>query len=552
MGAAENSVPTDRVPAPAVRAPHATSRILLTSERGDKLSEQGNVRFQPGKARGIVIELLPQKRKQVLLGIGTSMTESSAFVLAHLEPDVRQRVMRDIFGRQGADFSMSRVPIGSCDFCVEGRYCYVDATADRSLDSFSVSVDEDGFDSAKYPAIRDASYDLLPMIQEALAIKREQGDESLKIIASAWTAPPWMKDIDDWFITADAANDNQGHGATLLAEHHATYADYLDRYLSAYRQRGVSIWAITPVNEPLGNGGNWESMHFSAASENRFVRDYLGPRLRQGSNSDVQVLIYDHNRDDLEQWCQEIYSDRVTSDYVAGAAVHWYESSFRVNEAILQRVHERFPDKLIVHSEGCIDCLGVDAPAGVTDPEGYKESGWFDNDAFWWNDNATDYAYSVTWPGIDADDHPKYTPVHRYARNIIVSLNHWVAGWVDWNIVLDQRGGPNHVGNFCGAPIMIDTQSGDIYYTPLFYVLAQFSRAMRPGDQVIECRLHAEGEVEASLYCCATINATNQLWVHVLNTAKQPRVCELELAGHHARIEMPANALQSIQIQLMA
>ena len=121
----------------------------------------------------------------------------------------------------------------------------------------------------------------------------------------------------------------------------------------------------------------------------------------------------------------------------------------------------------------------------MIDPVRFKESGWFNNDAFWWNANATDWAYTATWAPNGAD-HPIYTPVHRYARNIIVSLDHWVSGWVDWNIVLDRDGGPNHVGNFCGAPIMIDAETGQIYYTPIYYVLAQFSRTIRPGDKAVQ------------------------------------------------------------------
>ena len=138
-----------------------------------------------------------------------------------------------------------------------------------------------------------------------------------------------------------------------------------------------------------------------------------------------------------------------------------------------------------------IDDLGKDAPGGILDPVRFKESGWFDNDDFWWNPNATDWAYTATW-APNPEDHPMYTPVHRYARNIIVSLNHGVAGWIDWNIVLDRQGGPNHVGNFCGAPIMIDLQSGYVYYTPVYYVLAQLSRTIRPGDRAVQVTKHLD------------------------------------------------------------
>ena len=154
-----------------------------------------------------------------------------------------------------------------------------------------------------------------------------------------------------------------------------------------------------------------------------------------------------------------------TAKFVYGSAVHWYESTNKVYEDVFERVNEKFPDNAIIHTEGCIDDLGKDAPGGIADPQRFKETEWFNNDSFWWNENATDWAYSATWQAVKMEDHPIYTPVHRYARNIIVSIDHWLKGWIDWNVVLDQRGGPNHVGNFCGAPIMIDTESKQVYYT---------------------------------------------------------------------------------------
>jgi len=213
-------------------------------------------------------------------------------------------------------------------------------------------------------------------------------------------------------------------------------------------------------------------------------------------------------------------------------------------------VHEQYPDYAIVHTEGCIDNLGKDAPEGILDPVRYKESGWFDNDDFWWNANATDYAYTATWPGINADDHPIYTPVHRYARNIIVSLNHWVTGWIDWNIVLDQKGGPNHVGNFCGAPIMVDVETGTVFYTPIFYILAQLSRTIRPGDRAVQTSKVLIDLDDDAIHASASISSDNLLSVQVLNTTKQPIEYALEIGDQHALVSITANALQTIRIHL--
>ncbi len=524
--------------------------VLLTSEAGHKLASMEVARFRAGSAAGTVISVYPDSTKQTIDGIGTSFTESSAFVLAHLEPERRREVMQRIYGESGANFTLTRTHIGSCDFTVQGKYSYAEEPGDEDLTAFSIAPDVAGFDPAVYPGIKDPGYDLLPMIQEALAIKRGQQDSELRIIASAWTAPPWMKNIETWYIPAAPENNWQGDGGWLKPEYVPTYADYLMRYLEAYRRAGVEIWGLTPVNEPHGNGGHWESMHFSPESQNDFVKHHLGPRLRQSAHSAARLLVYDQNRDGLEAWTDVIFADPQSADHVYGVAVHWYASTFKVFEDAFDRVHAKFPDFSIVHTEGCIDNLGNDPPGGIEDPIRFKESGWFDNDAFWWNPNATDWAYTATWAGEAVRDHPIYTPVHRYARDIIVSLDHWVSGWVDWNIVLDRHGGPNHAGNFCGAPIMIDTTTQQVYYTPLYHVLAQFSRTIRPGDKAVRTERTLGGLDPDALHASATINGDALLSVQLLNTTKEAIAYKLQIADRHADVSIPANSVQTVRVQL--
>ncbi len=542
------------VDADKTRTEHAhtglrTSEILVTAESGERLAQRPNVAFVDGVAEGTVIEIFPSRRKQTLLGIGSSFTESSAFVLAHLEPGARAEVMRRIFSEEGANFSMARTPIGSTDFSVEGKYSYADVAGDTELQHFSIAVDADGFATSRYPGIRDESYDLLPMIREALAIKGAQQDGDLRIVASAWTAPPWMKDIEDWYSLSDWEKGIEGTGGRLKDEHVPTYAEYLVRYLDAYAAEGVDIWGLTPVNEPHGNSGSWESMHFTAETQNAFIKHHLGPALHASGHEDVRLLIYDQNRDHLEHWTDVILADPETAPYVYGTAVHWYSSTYKVYEDAIERVRKKFPDFAIIHTEGTIDDLGKPAPGGVTDPERFTETGWFGNDAFWWNANATDWAYSATW-APNAEDHPVYTPVHRYARNIIVSLDHGMAGWIDWNVVLDSSGGPNHVGNFCGAPIMIDTDAGEIYYTPVYWVLAQLSRTIRPGDTAVATERRLDGLDPDALHASAAVNNDGMLSVQLLNTTKKPIRFSLQIGPRYAQVDMPANAVQTVRIRL--
>ncbi len=541
----------------AVRSFSQNNKVIImkenyvTSEAGDKISRKPNISFIKGKPpKGTLIKIQPEIVKQKIDGIGSSFTEASAFVLAHLDIKERRQVMRKIFSDEGADFSMARTHIGSCDFCVEGKYSYLNVGGDTELKSFSIKPDKEGFNPDKYPGIQDSTYDLLPMIKEALEIKNKQRDNELRIVASAWTAPPWMKDINDWYIKGTTENNYQGTGGTLKPQYQGTYADYLLKYLEAYKSEGVKIWSITPVNEPYGNNGQWESMHFTPETENQFIKEYLGPKLEASLFRDVKILIYDQNRDGLERWTNVILGDPVTSKFVYGSAVHWYSSTNKVYEDVFERVHSKFPDFAIIHTEGCIDDLGKEPPGGIADPERFKEKNWFNNDSFWWNKNATDWGYSASWQGLNADDHPIYTPVHRYARNIIVSINHWLNGWIDWNVVLDRRGGPNHVGNFCGAPVMIDTEIKQVYYTPIYYILAQFSRTIRPGDKAVKIERVLDGLDNDDLYACATINDSNLLTVQLLNTTKKPLKFNLQINDQYAIIDMVPNSVQTVRIQL--
>ena len=530
-----------------------STEVLLTSAAGHKLAVMDPVQFylDDSKDKAAQVFIDPAKTRQTVTGIGTSFTESSAFVLAHLPEAARRSVMAQLFSDQGANFSLARTPIGATDFSVEGKYDYASVPNDLDLEHFSIAEDRAGFNPARYPGVISPDFDLLPMIDEALAIKKGQTDSALRIIASAWTAPPWMKDIEEYYRPGTADNNYEGTGGQLKPGYESVYADYLLRYLDAYAKAGVPIWGLTPVNEPEGNSGQWESMHFTAASQARFIEAHLGPKLQASAYAETKLLIFDQNRDRLEHWAETILSQPDVAQYVYGSAIHWYASTTNVYGDVLERVHTRFPDFDLIHTEGTIDDLGKPAPGGIGDPVGFTETNWFNNDAFWWQRKATDWAYTASW-APKAEDHPMYTPVHRYARNIIGSLNHWVSGWIDWNPVLDARGGPNHVGNFCGAPIMVNLETQDVYFTPIFDVLAQFSRTIRPGDQAVTVSIQDNALPEDALHVGATLSPKGLISIQMLNTQTTALTVSLGLLGHHAVITLPANALQTIRVDLSA
>ena len=209
----------------------------------------------------VIIEVNSAEERQTLVGIGGSFTEATSSILAKLSKEKRQEVIDAYFGPEGARYSLTRTHIGSCDFS-KGHYCYADVKGDTLLKSFTIAVDEET---------------LLPLIKDAQAASKD----GFQIVASPWTAPWWMK-------------DNQKYvGGALLPEYQQVYANYLVKYLEAYKAKGVDIWGMTPVNEPFGNGNNWESMYFDPKYEAAFVRDYMGPTFEKAGFGNVQILGYD-------------------------------------------------------------------------------------------------------------------------------------------------------------------------------------------------------------------------------------------------------------------
>ncbi|MBQ6790366.1 MAG: hypothetical protein IJP76_02820 [Paludibacteraceae bacterium] len=515
--------------------------VWLTSEAGDKCAEKQSVVFHEGASdEAFVVDI--NDRRQTIDGFGGSLTESSAFVLASLSPEQRQAILEELYGEKGANFSVTRTQIGASDFSVEGKYSLAEKDGDVALESFSLDRDKEGFPQAKYPQIRDEHYDLYHLMLDVWNIKQAQDDKTYRIMANTWTAPAWMKENKKYY-----ERENGFHrGGALLPQYYQTYADYLAKYVEAWRAEGVNIWAVTPVNEPMGNDGGWESMDFWPEVESLFIADYLGPTFEKRGLGDVAIYGFDQNIFEMEPYTRAIYGNPKAKDYTTGMAVHWYGSTLDCFPEVLDRVHAANPDKTIFHSEGCIDNLGCDPWDGVTEPIGFKESGWFNNDQFWWDTVSTDWAYSTQWAG---ETHPKYVAVHRYARYIINGMNHWLTGFCDWNIVLDSVGGPNHVRNFCGAQVMVDYANDIIYFTPYYYVLKQFSRSMRPGDTVLGVQRPTTNDQLQDVYLCATVNDKGEYAVNILNTGKAVKF-PLQIGGYVADIEMPANSVETIIVKL--
>ena len=509
-----------------------TEKVWLTAPTGEKMQEQAPITFTPitNYSQGLTIT----GKWQVFEGIGVSLTESSAFVLACLPKEQREAVLKEFFSEEGANFPLVRTHIGACDFSVEGKYSLAEVPGDTLLTSFSLQRDKEGFSPSAYPQVLDSMYDLYHLMRDVAAIKASQADSTYKILASAWTAPAWMKDNNAYYERGNGV----ARGGKLLSQYYATYANYLVKYIQAYQQEGVNIWAVTPVNEPMGNDGGWDSMDVSPQDEAKFIGHYLAPAIKQAGLS-TKIFGFDQNTFEMGPYVAAIYGDSLARAATAGMAVHWYGSTVSSFPDVLDSVYANHLDKLIIHTEGCVDNLGCPAWDAVTDPEGFTEENWFANDAFWWNKEATDWAYSTPfWPEL----HPKYSVVERYVTYLLEGIEHRMHGFIDWNMVLDKQGGPNHVSNFCGAPLMVDTDSKQLYYTPYYYALKQISNTLRPGDTIYT----VSGKENTPLYGIASVNPQGKLAVQLYNQSDQPYTTSLTIGKWQASITIPAKALLTL------
>ena len=466
-------------------------QVYETSESGNQLSLQTTFEHD-SEASTIVIN--SKKEFQTITGFGGAFTESSAYLLNKMSEEKRNEILEAYFAKDGARYSLARTHMNSCDFSLN-NYSYTPVAGDKNLDHFSIDQDKD---------------DIIPMIKDAIAIS----EDGFKLFSSPWTASPWMKDNNSWV------------GGKLLPQYYDTWALFFSKYVDAYNAEGIDIWGFTVENEPHGNGENWESMHYTPQEMTHFVQNFLGPKLEADGKGHLKILGYDQNREGIREWVDVMYKDEASSKYYDGTAVHWYESTYNYFPEELQYAHNKAPEKYLIQTEACVD---AEVPV-------WKDDKWY------WKKEATDWGYD--WREEEKKYlHPKYAPANRYARDIIGCLNNWVDGWVDWNMVLDTKGGPNWANNWCIAPVIVDPEKDEVYYTPLYYVMTHFSKFIRPEAKVIEVKKSDE-----ELMVAAAKNPDESIAVVIFNEGTTPKNFELTHNDLIKNISISPQAIQTIMI----
>lgn len=320
------------------------------------------------------------------------------------------------------------------------------------------------------------------------AIKAAGG--KLTMFASPWSPPAFMK-----------TNNNMLEGGKLLPAFYQPWANYYVKFIDAYEKEGIPIWGLTVQNEPMAKQ-TWESCIYTAEEERDFVKNYLGPTLEKEGLGDKKIIVWDHNRDLLYQRASTILNDPEAAKYVWGIGFHWYEdwkSGTPLFNAV-EDVHQSYPDKNLIFTEGCNDKFDL-TRAESNDP-------------------------------ILAE---------RYGISMINDFNNGTVAWTDWNILLDQTGGPNHVGNFCFSPVLGNTETGDLMFTNAYYYIGHFSKFIRPGAKRI-----ASVSSSANLLSTAFINEDNSVVVIIMNKSDKEMVYNLSLDLKNAEQIAQSHSIQTI------
>lgn len=269
----------------------------------------------------------------------------------------------------------------------------------------------------------------IPLIKKAI----EKSPHS-RLFISPWSPPAYMK-----------SNNDMLKGGKLLPEFYESWAKYYVKFIDSYEAEGINIWGLTIQNEPMATQ-RWESCIYTAEEERDFLKNHLGPTLLKNGHGDKKIIIWDHNRDLITQRANTILNDTEASKYVWGIGFHWYEdwTGGEMMYSNVGEINRVFPDKNLIFTEGCAD-------------------------------------------SYDQKEINNWSNGEKYGKSMIHDFNHGTVAWTDWNILLDQTGGPNHVGNFCFAPIHGDTETGQLIYTPSYYYIGHFSKFIKEGSKRVSC-----------------------------------------------------------------
>ena len=420
------------------------------------------------------IRLKASEEFQTIDGFGAAITGSTAYNLLKMQPADRTAFLKQTFSHsEGYGMSYIRICIGCSDFSLSEYTC----CDKEGIENFALTDEE-----TKY---------VIPVLKEILTYNPE-----LKIMASPWTAPKWMK-VNN---LTDLKPYDSWTGGQLNPKYYQDYATYFALWIKAFNKEGIDIYAMTPQNEPL-NRGNSASMFMGWQEQRDFVKTALGPKFK-AEGIDTKIYVFDHNYNydnmaDQQGYPTKIYADEEASKYIAGAAYHNYGGN--LNE--LNAIHKANPDKELVFSE---------STAGD------------------WNNGANLQARLI-------DDMEQIT---------LGTVNRWCRGAIIWNLMLDSKRGPNRPGGCTtgfGA-VDINDDFKTIRRNSFYYIMAQMSAGVKPGAK----RIGTEGFTKNGLTFSAFRNPDNSYALVLSNKNSEDVRATVDDGSHHFPVTVPAKGIVTL------
>lgn len=469
--------PENNKPEPPVNNEPETSdmrMITTTSNRSKDLAESWIAFSKSDNMSPSTVRLNPDESFQTIDGFGAAITGSTAYNLLKMGESDRRNFLRETFSpTDGYGMSYIRVCIGCSDFSLSEYTC----CDKKGIENFALTDEEN-----KY---------VIPVLKEIISI-----NPSIKILASPWTAPKWMK-VNN---LKDLKPYDSWTGGQLNPAYYQDYATYFVKWIKAFKDAGIDIYAMTPQNEPL-NRGNSASMFMGWEEQRDFIKSALGPKLRE-AGLDTKIYAFDHNYNydnmpDQKSYPARIYADADASQYIAGAAYHNYGGN--VDE--LNNIHAAYPDKELVFTE---------STAGD------------------WNNGANLQARLI-------DDMEQIT---------LGTVNRWSRGAIIWNLMLDSKRGPNRPGGcttgFGAVDIADDYKT--IKRNSFYYIMAHMSAAVKPGA----VRIATSGFNPDGVTYSAFRNPDNSFALVLSNRKSDEVKMTVDDGSHHFPVTVPGNGIVSL------
>lgn len=469
--------PEQSTTTPEVVTPTTTNDVKVmttTATRAQDLTVSYLAFSQTDNMSPYTVKLNTSDTYQTIDGFGAAVTGATAYNLLKMSESDRQSFLKETFSTtEGYGMSYVRVSIGCSDFSLSEYTC----CDKQGIENFALTSEEKNY--------------VIPILKEILAI-----NPSIKVIGSPWTAPKWMK-VND--LTNLQAYDSWT-GGHLNPAYYQDYATYFVKWIQAFENSGIDIYAITPQNEPL-NTGNSASMYMGWQEERDFVKTALGPKF-EAAGITTKIYAFDHNYDydnisDQKSYPTKIYADADAAKYFAGAAFHNYSGS----KDELNVVHNANPDKELLFSE---------STAGD------------------WNDGSNLQTRLV-------DDMQEIT---------LGPVNRWCRGSIVWNLMLDADRGPNRPGGCTTGFGAVDISSNykTITRNSFYYIMAHMSVVAKPGA----VRIGTSGYTTSGLTYSAFLNPDSTYGVALSNSKSSDINVTLDDGTHHFTVTVPANGIMSV------